>query len=246
MKIPMADLKKFVKKNVPGPIFVVLSGSHAYGFPSKDSDYDLRGSHVAKTRDVLSLTKPQWAIEVKERSIELVTQEIEKFLSMLMQPSGYIMEQIFSSHVVFASKDFKELQKLARNALCRKLHAHYSGFALGVYKKAKASGWADVKENLYLLRVLMTGTHLLEKGEMVINIQDLNRRFGVREVDELVRIKAEAESAHNKFDLESSASELFQKLDEAYKNSKLPDEVSGQEKFNDFLLKVRQKGLKAR
>ena len=241
MKIPTAELKKFARKNVPNPLFLVLSGSHAYGFPSRDSDYDLRGCHIGKTKEILGLNKPEWVIEKTDGKIELVSQELEKFLGMLLQPSGYIMEQIFSPFPVVVTPRFKELQKLARNAICKKLHAHYSGFALGVYKKAKAAGWGDVKENLYLLRVLMTGVHLLEKGEIAVSIQDLNKKFNVAQVDELVRIKAEAETAHNAFDLDQVASELFQKLDDAYKNSKLPDEVKSPEKFNDFLLKIRAK-----
>ena len=27
-------------------VFVTISGAHLYGFPSPDSDYDLRGVHV--------------------------------------------------------------------------------------------------------------------------------------------------------------------------------------------------------
>jgi hypothetical protein len=241
MKVPAADLKKFAKKSVPNPLFLVLSGSHAYGFPSADSDFDLRGAHIAKTREILGISKPAPTLEMTEGKIELVSNEVEKFLAMLLQPSGYLMEQIFSPYPVLLAPKFKELRKLAENAICRKLHAHYSGFALGVYKKAKAAGWGDVKENLYLLRVLMTGVHLLEKGEVIVQIQELNKRFGVKEVDELVRIKAESEAAHNAFDLEQSAAGLFQKLDDAYKNSKLPDDVQKPEKFNDFLLKIRAK-----
>jgi len=241
VKIPSAELKKFTKKNVPNPLFVVLSGSHAYGFPSKDSDYDLRGAHIAKTKEILSINKPQWTIEKKGDNIELVTQEAEKYLGMLIQPSGYIMEQIFSPYPVIVTPKFKELQKLARGAICKKLHAHYSGFALGVFKKAKAANWGDVKENLYLLRVLMTGIRLLEKGEVVVNIHELNKKFDIAEIDELVRIKAESESAHNAFDLEQTAADLFQKLDDAYKSSNLPDEIADTVKFNDFLLKIRSK-----
>lgn len=243
MKIPLTELRKFAKANVPNPLFIALSGSHAYGFPSRDSDFDLRGAHISRTKEILSLRKPAATIEKSEGNMELVSHELETFLMMLLQPSGYILEQIFSPYPILVSKDFRALQKLAKGAICKRLHAHYSGFAVNIYKKAKAAGWADVKEDLYLLRVLMTGIRLLEKGEVVVNIQELNRSFAIPEVDDLVRIKAEAEAARNAFNLEHAASELFRKLDEAYRSSKLPEEVENLEKFNDFLLRVRKKNF---
>lgn len=39
-------------------LVVALSGAHAYGFPSPDSDLDLKGIHVAPTRDLLGLSEP--------------------------------------------------------------------------------------------------------------------------------------------------------------------------------------------
>jgi predicted nucleotidyltransferase len=34
-------------------LFVTVSGAHLYGFPSPDSDYDLRGVHVLPVREVV-------------------------------------------------------------------------------------------------------------------------------------------------------------------------------------------------
>lgn len=39
-------------------VVVYLSGAHAYGFPSPDSDLDLKAIHVAKTADLLGLEIP--------------------------------------------------------------------------------------------------------------------------------------------------------------------------------------------
>ena len=37
------------------PLVVALSGAHAYGFPSPDSDLDLKAIHIAPTRALLGL-----------------------------------------------------------------------------------------------------------------------------------------------------------------------------------------------
>jgi predicted nucleotidyltransferase len=36
-------------------VFATISGPHLYGFPSPDSDYDLRGVHMLPLRAVLGL-----------------------------------------------------------------------------------------------------------------------------------------------------------------------------------------------
>ena len=36
-------------------LFVTISGAHLYGFPSPDSDYDLRGAHILPLSVVVGL-----------------------------------------------------------------------------------------------------------------------------------------------------------------------------------------------
>jgi hypothetical protein len=243
IKVPTAKLRSFAKKNVPNPLFVVLSGSHAYGFPSPDSDYDLRGAHIAKTKDLLGLRKPPETMERKGEGVELVTHEAEKFLGLLLSPSGYVLEQIFSPYTILETKEFKQLKLLSKNVLCKKLHAHYAGFGLSVYKKAKAAEWRDVKENIYLLRILMTGILLLEKGKIVVDIQELNKIFKIDVLPQLVEFKKKGERVHDHFNLEKEATELFQRLDQAYKSSNLPPDIRHWDKFDDWLMKLRMRNL---
>jgi hypothetical protein len=42
---------------------VGVTGAHYYGFPSADSDLDLKGVHVADTREIVSLRPPADAID---------------------------------------------------------------------------------------------------------------------------------------------------------------------------------------
>ena len=39
-------------------LFVTVSGAHLYGFPSPDSDFDLRGAHVLPLRSLIGLDRP--------------------------------------------------------------------------------------------------------------------------------------------------------------------------------------------
>ena len=50
------DLVRSIIHEQPYPLlFATISGAHLYGFPSADSDYDLRGVHILPAREVMGL-----------------------------------------------------------------------------------------------------------------------------------------------------------------------------------------------
>src|SRR5207237_7014795 len=87
-------------------LFATISGAHLYGFPSPDSDYDLRGVHVLPLREVIRL-KPSRELEtltvsgeVEGLEMDLVTHDACKFLNLLLRKNGYVLEQLYSPFVV--------------------------------------------------------------------------------------------------------------------------------------------------
>lgn len=44
-------------------LFATISGAHLYGFPSPDSDYDLRGAHLLSAREAVSLLPRRESVE---------------------------------------------------------------------------------------------------------------------------------------------------------------------------------------
>ena len=77
---------------------------HLYGFPSPDSDYDLRGVHLLPLKDVVGLTPGEETVEKSgihdALEIDLVTHDAKKFFGMMLKKNGYVMEQLFSPLVV--------------------------------------------------------------------------------------------------------------------------------------------------
>ena len=54
--------------NQPYPLlFMTISGAHLYGFPSPDSDYDLRGVHILPLKEVIGLDTGRETIEALDR-----------------------------------------------------------------------------------------------------------------------------------------------------------------------------------
>lgn len=74
----------------PYPVlFATISGVHLYGFPSPDSDYDLRGAHILRLHEVIGLDVGQATLEVTEvvdgLELDLVTHDVAKFFAMLLK-----------------------------------------------------------------------------------------------------------------------------------------------------------------
>src|SRR2546425_11443626 len=102
-------LRRQVELHPYALLFVTISGAHLYGFPSPDSDFDLRGVHLLPLREVVGL---QIGPETIEKSgihdgleIDLVTHDAKKFFSLLLKKNGYVLEQVLSPLVVFTTPE---------------------------------------------------------------------------------------------------------------------------------------------
>src|ERR1700750_2885198 len=85
-------------------LFATISGAHLYGFPSPDSDYDLRGVHILPASEVVGLLPKRETIAVEgmrgDIEMDLVTHDVRKFFEMLLKRNGYVLEQLFSPLIV--------------------------------------------------------------------------------------------------------------------------------------------------
>src|SRR5438874_5383087 len=174
-------------------LFVTISGAHLYGFPSPDSDYDLRGVHVLPTREVIGLNTPRETIEVSGLrdglEIDLVTHDVKKFFGLLLRKNGYVLEQLYSPLVVHTTPGHEELKAIARGCVTRHHAHHYLGFAETQWNLFQKESPRRVKPLLYVYRVLLTGIHLMRTGEVEANLVRLNELFGLAHVGELIARK---------------------------------------------------------
>ncbi len=244
-ELDYSALRQYAGENIANLLFVSVSGAHLYGFPSPDSDVDLRGTFAAPLASVLGLDTPRETVEpegiVGGVEVELVGHEIAKYLRLLIKPNGYVLEQILSPLVVQTSPAHAELQALAKDSLSKRLYLHYAGFAKGEWRDYQKPGVGKtVKRLLYLHRVLMTGIVLLTEGVVEANLIALNSRFNLP-LEPLMAMKtreqAEVEgddSAHT-----SGIMTLFERLDTAREQSSLPEDVPNRAAINEFLVRLR-------
>jgi uncharacterized protein len=241
-------LKSLVKSLGPArPMFATVSGAHLYGFPSQDSDVDVRGAHVLPIESVVGL-RP--ARETHERSeiveglqVDLVSHDVGKYLRLLVAKNGYVLEQILSPLVVVATPEFARLQALARGSLNRTLYHHYRGFARGRWKTFTAEEPKRIKTLLYVYRVLLTGMHLLETGEVEANLPRLAANRSLDFVGDLVERKRRGEQTTlDREEVERHAqrvSMLEADMLRAYESSRLPETVQNLADVNEFLIETR-------
>jgi predicted nucleotidyltransferase len=76
-----AALGALVAKLDYDPLFVTVSGAHLYGFPSPDSDIDLRGCHRLPVRALIGLDVPQQTLERAFRESRLPEERDRKPVS---------------------------------------------------------------------------------------------------------------------------------------------------------------------
>jgi len=123
MKFELEPWKLFVSRMDERQLFVTVSGAHAYGFPSPDSDVDLRGCHQLPTERLVGLTTPTETIDhmaIEDGvEVDLVSHEVGKYLRLLVTNNGMILEQIFSPLVVTGQDFLDELRLIARKCVTR-------------------------------------------------------------------------------------------------------------------------------
>ncbi|MFE9041911.1 DNA polymerase beta superfamily protein [Streptomyces sp. NPDC012421] len=241
-----ADLTSVVAGEPDPLLFATVSGAHLYGFPSRDSDVDLRGVHLLPAEALVGLREPE---ETRDRmwdrdglEMDLVTHDLRKFARLMLRRNGYVLEQLTSPLVVHTTPVHAELTALVPGVLTTHHAHHYRGFAATQWRLFERSG--ELKPLLYTYRALLTGIHLMRSGEVQAHLPTL-----VGEVPEaparipgLVAAKAAAEHGAAEVAAEEARAEveaLHGVLDAAQAASGLPDAVRAADALHDLVVRAR-------
>lgn len=229
-------------------LFTTISGAHLYGFPSPDSDYDLRGTHILPVPEVIGFEPGRETIELSQVrdgvQIDLVTHDIKKFFSLLLKKNGYVLEQLYSPLILHTTSIHEELKDIAKGCITRHHSHHYFGFAETQWRLFEKENPHRVKPLLYVYRVLLTGIYLMRTGVIEANLVQLNEVFQLPYIPDLISRKLEGaeksvlESADLAFH-QGEYQRLRSELEAAYQNSTLPEIPSSKEALNNLLIQLR-------
>lgn len=240
------DLTPVVAEQPDPVLFATVSGAHLYGFPSRDSDVDLRGVHVLPVEQLVGLREPE---ETRSRmwdrdgvEMDLVTHDLRKFVRLMLRRNGYVLEQLLSPLVVRTTDAHAELVELAPGVLTGHHAHHYRGFANTQWRLFEKTG--ELKPLLYAFRALLTGIHLMRAHEIQAHLPTLLGEVRAPAyLPELIDAKTAAEHGSAQGiapdAVEPDFEALHVVLDEAQAGTHLPAEPSAYEALDDFVVRVR-------
>ncbi|MEO3829039.1 nucleotidyltransferase domain-containing protein [Actinomadura sp. B10D3] len=245
MNLPEGMIDRFAADHPYPRAFLTVSGAHLYGFPSRDSDVDLRGVHLLPLeeivglepgRDTVTLTWDQGGVEA-----DAVTHDLAKFCTLLLRRNGYVLEQVMSPLVVAASPVHEELRALVPGLITLHHAHHYLGFARNQWKLFEKTG--ELKPLLYTFRVLLTGVHLMRTGEVEADLTRL--AGGPPYLPDLIEAKRAAEHGALPPDapdlprLRDDVAALTALLVEERDRGALPDAPANHRALHDLVVRTR-------
>ncbi|WP_432249943.1 nucleotidyltransferase domain-containing protein [Streptomyces sanyensis] len=243
-----ADLSAATAEQPHPLVFATVSGAHLYGFPSRDSDVDLRGAHLLPAADLVGLREPEETRtamrDADGTELDLVTHDLRKFVRLLLRRNGYVLEQLLSPLVVRTGETHRELASHAPGVLTAHHAHHYRGFATTQWRLFGRTG--ELKPLLYTYRALLTGIHLLRSGRVEAHLPTLHGEVAEapERLPELIAAKEAAEHGvvEERLDTEAVRSEvehLHTVLDAAQAATRLPGQPSAGAALHDLLVRVR-------
>ena len=232
-------------------LFATVSGAHLYGFPSADSDWDLRGVYILPFEQIAGLGPMDETVELTRKDeieLDLVTHDVKKFMTLLLRPNGYVLEQLLSPIVVVSTPEYVELKELAQGCLTKHHVHHYLGFADNQWKLFSKEERPRIKPLLYTFRVLLTGIHLMREAKIEANLVTLTELYPLPYIADLIARKQEGteqevlgrdEIAFYGEECTSLRTRLVAESDRTF----LPESPSSGPALNDLLIRIRRSTL---
>ncbi len=229
-------------------LVVYLGGSHAYGFPSPDSDLDLKAVHLEPAARLLGLKPPADHADrlevVNGVEIDYTSNEVGAVVRGVLAGNGNYFERLLGPTVLVTSPEHAALRPLVARALSSDVYRHYAGFARNQLAQVEGSAAPAAKRVLYVLRTALTGTHLLTTGELIVDLTRLLDRYGFAAAWDLVAAKQRGErtalAASERDRWIAEAKRALERLEGAQESSVLPAEPRNRGELEEWLLEVRR------
>lgn len=146
------------------------AGSRAWGFPSPDSDYDVRILYVHKKDWYLALSDKKGSIDLmyENNDIDITGWDLKKSMKLLAKSNAALLERIQSPIVYQSYPEFVEqLTNLAKKQYSRigTIH-HYLSMAKGFVFDINSESDYKLKKFFYALRSAMACKWIMEKDEI--------------------------------------------------------------------------------
>ncbi len=196
----IAYLNELEKEKDIKILFACETGSRAWGFPSPDSDFDIRMVYVHKKDWYLTLSEKKDNINrmLEDNEIDISGWDLRKSLRLLQKSNAALLERIQSPILYKADKDFlKTFNDLAALKYSRiaTIH-HYLSMSKKFIEELRENKTYKLKKFFYALRSATACKWILEKEEMppiefkkMLSDLTLNSKL-LKRIDTLIDLKA--------------------------------------------------------
>jgi predicted nucleotidyltransferase len=224
------------------------TGSRAWGFPSPDSDFDVRLIYAHPKDWYLNLQDQKDSIEImqEENELDFSGWDLRKTLRLLWKSNPPLLERIQSPIIYQAEEGFKkEILELTQTCYSRiaTLH-HYLSMAKKTFSEVNGKQEYKLKKLFYALRTATASRWILEKSEMPpIEFQQLLAGLGLEssllnQIRQLISLKATASESYLHTGEKAISDFIRNCIENAEKNGKdLPASVAKMEDLNSFFKK---------
>lgn len=221
------------------------TGSRAWGFPSPDSDFDVRIIYKHHKDWYLSLTEEKDTIECfyENNDIDISGWDLRKCLRLMWKSNPPLLERIQSPIIYHVDKEFLAgINSIAQKTYSRiaTIH-HYLSMAKKALDEVVSSNDYKLKRFFYALRASVACLWILEKEEIppiefgkMVNGLDLSDNLTNR-INELIELKSTISETYlhkGEHDLIKFMETCLEKADNESKN--LPASKGQMSELNEF------------
>lgn len=169
-------IEEIEKKKQIKILYACETGSRAWGFPSPDSDYDIRFIYMHERDWYLSLSQRKDTVEIMDGDLDITGWDLSKCLTLLKKSNAPLIERFQSPIEYYAVAGFKEgFKQLIEN--------YYSPIAVFFHHYSLAKNfWEDLEDKdefklksyFYLIRSLLSCNWIVkDKSVLPMEIEGL-------------------------------------------------------------------------
>ena len=197
-----------LKKNIK-ILYACETGSRAWGFPSPDSDFDIRFIYMHERDWYLSLSHKKDTIEHMDGDLDITGWDLKKGLTLLKKSNAALIERFQSPIEYYAVSGFKdEYKKLVESYYSpTAVFFHHYSLAKKFWEEIEGKDEFKLKSFFYLVRSLLSCNWILQdKNVLPMHIEGLMQYAEEAVKDklrELINLKARVKEKylHRKDDM---------------------------------------------
>ncbi len=146
----------------------IESGSRAWGFPSPDSDYDVRFIYAHPKDWYLQLNEERDVIELPiNDELDIAGWDIRKALNLANKGNAVVQEWVISPIIYQQSEGYKQLNELLSKAFNPvSAYHHYRSMAKKAYLDIEQSEEKKLKRFFYFARATLSAQWIVENQTM--------------------------------------------------------------------------------